>query len=159
MRQHVVVDLDRLGRVFGQIAIAGDNADHRVALEAHFVDRQRGDFGRLESGDRGRHPHRGGPLQQIAAGDHGDHTRHRAGPIGRDRADAGVRVRRPHEVRVQGAGHGDVIDVAGLSGEQTVVFFAQQWPPDLPEFRSRRAAHDRPSRIAAAALRTAATMF
>ena len=158
VRQDVIVDLDRLGRVFCQIAIDGDNADHRVALETDFVDRQCGDFGRLESFDRRRHPHRGSPLQHIATGDHGDHAGHRAGPIGRDRADAGVGVRRAHEVRVQGAWHGDVVDVAGLSGEQPVIFLAQQRPPDLPEFRSRRASHDWPFRIAAA-LRTAATMF
>ena len=123
-RKRLVRDLDQLGGILGQIAVARRDAHHRVANEAHLVDRQRGHLDRMQPLDRRRHAQRRGPLHELAAGHDAHHARRLAGSRNIDRPDAGVCVRRAHEVRMQRASDDDVVEIAALPGEKTVILLA-----------------------------------
>ena len=53
-RERVVVDVDQLGRVLGQVAVVGHDQHHRVAHEAHLVVGQRAGGASRGSGARWR---------------------------------------------------------------------------------------------------------
>ena len=109
-RQRLVVDLDKLRAVLGRPHGVGDNHRHRLADEAHLVGRQqimrRGEgFGAVRILQRNfRRVLR--PLLVrngfepvglgVGTGEHRDHARRGHRLVGRDAADARVRVRRAH---------------------------------------------------------------
>ncbi|MNU03545.1 hypothetical protein D3C72_2476140 [compost metagenome] len=66
-------------------------------------------------------------------------------------------MRRPDETGMQSARHDDVVQIAPLPGDEALVLFSRQRLADVMEVL--RLAHDRSSRIVAAAFMTAATMF
>ena len=124
--EHLIGDLDELGGILGDIAIGGDDADHRIADEADLIDRQRRKLGRLEALDRRRHAQRRGPFREFASGHHGDNTLGHARRPRVDRDDAGMGVGRADEVRIEATGHGNVVEIAALPGDKAIVLLAQQ---------------------------------
>ena len=72
-------------------------------------------------GDERRH--RGtGQLRQVVERPHGADALDSARAP--DRADAGVRVRTPHEAEVQQPGQRQVVEIVPLSGDEAAVFLA-----------------------------------
>ena len=117
-RQHVVLDGDRLGGLFGLPQGGRRHRGDRVAVIErlvlrHHVARQVGEVGRglarLGDADRRR--------REVRAGDHGLDAGHRFRLRGVDREDARVRVRAAHELRVQHAGQRQVGAVVGVAGD------------------------------------------
>ena len=89
-------------------------------------------------------------VDDLLAGQHGDHARHLLAGGGVDALDLGVGVRAADELRIGHAVQADVVDVAALAGDETLVFLAQR--------RGRRClhSHDRsPCRSVVAPLRVA----
>jgi hypothetical protein len=134
-RQRLVVDLDELRRVLGEIAAGGDDAGHRVAVEAHLVDGQGRHLHRVQPLDRRRHAQRRRPLREILPGVDGDYAFQLARCIRLYRLDLRVRMRRPYKAGVQRPRHFDVLDVAPVPGEEAEVFLARQRRADVPELR------------------------
>ena len=129
-RQHLIVDLDLLGRVFALRGRFGDHHRDRIADIAGLARRDR----RMR-----RHLHRRAVLgmdhpaaneiadlvgREIRAGEHGDHARHRGGRLGVDALDLGVRMRRAQEHRARFARPADVVGVLALAGDEAEVFLA-----------------------------------
>jgi hypothetical protein len=152
-RERLMVDHDQLGGVLGEITIARHDAHHRVADEAHLVDRQRGHLDRVQALDWWGHAQRRGPFSELPAGHDVHHARSLGGRRDIDRADARMGVRRPHEMRMQRAGKHDVIEIAALSGEEAMILPAQQ------RLANRRRAHSAVSGRRRAAAATAATIL
>jgi hypothetical protein len=129
-RQHVVIDDDRLARVFRlRVGVGDDDAD-MVADIAHLALRQRRMAARLHR--RAvlvvDHPAADQPADlvggEIVAGQHGQHAglgqrRRRV-----DSLDRGVRVRRTHEIGVGLSRDIDVVGVAALAGDIANIFLA-----------------------------------
>ena len=133
-RELLVVDDDRLHRVACRDAGLGNHDRHGIAHVTHLVDRNRPVLRDLDVvGDRPHARHRVGPfVAQVRAAERSDDTLHRARALHVDAGDAGVRVRAAHEPHPERAGNHDVVDEAGLTGEQRGVFPA-----------AHRRAHDR----------------
>ncbi len=161
----VVVDVDQLCRILGDIAVARHYAGDRVAAKPHLVLRQRRHPGRQQALDRRRHFERGGPLVDLVAGYHCDHAGQRfcRGQVETD--DARMGVRRAHEAGVQRARHRDVVDKGAGAAQQAEILLARQWSADLRElaalgiFGSGDAHAGSPSRSARAAFLIARTML
>ena len=118
-RQRLVIDLDRVGAVGGDIALGGDHRAHLLRLVHHFVGRQH----HLRVGRDGRHPVQLVFLERGAVDhrkDAGDLQRLR----GIDLLDPRVRVRAAHDVHVQHPGQLDVVDVVALAADEARVFLA-----------------------------------
>ena len=116
-RQRLVLDLDQLERVLGDVAaLGGDDRDrladvaHAVQRDAALLDRRVGEAGQ-GSGDLG----------DVGAGHDQGHARQRLGPADIDRLDAGMGVRAAQRGRVQHVRQRDVVDVAALAGQQARV--------------------------------------
>ena len=126
-RQRFVFDFDKLRGVFGDVAVVGDHAGHRLAGEAHFVLRQHVIQARLFD-RRMRHQQRQRvPLQhfgQVGEGDYRMHAGYGERSAFVDIAEPGVRVGAAHEGRVQHAGDLDVVDEAAFAAQQRGVFLA-----------------------------------
>jgi hypothetical protein len=127
-RQRLVVHVDPIHRIFGNVTALGDDAGDRLAGVAHFV-----------LGKRVRHPRdaqrrmRHKQRQRLAA--------HRLGQFGKrqygvhagkrrrrrllDAAHAGMRMRAAHEGRVQHAGQMDVVDELALAAQQRRILLAR----------------------------------
>ena len=118
-RQRLVVDLDRLARVLGDVRVVRDDAGHLLALEPHLVGGQH----RLRVIGQRRHPgevprrHHLPGEDQVNAGD-------LPCPAGVDRLDARVRQRAAQDLHVQHAGQHDVIGVVALAADEAVVLDA-----------------------------------
>ena len=118
-RQLLVLNVDRLARVLGDVRVVGDHAGHFLALEPHLVGGQDG-LGVV--GER-RHP------RQVAGGHHlaGEHEAHSGylpRPARVDRLDPRVRHRAAQDLHVQHAGQHDVVGVVALAPDETVVLDA-----------------------------------
>ncbi|MEY9264128.1 hypothetical protein ABIF23_003523 [Bradyrhizobium elkanii] len=123
-RQRRPFDVDRLDRVTGMIDGVGDHKGHRVADMAHLVlgeDRIRrcGERIGLEI-EQARQPAEFG---DVGGGQDQRHAGHAAGLAGIDRVGR-VRVRRAQHQRVQCGRRCDVVGVAALAANQSVVLLA-----------------------------------
>ena len=95
--QRLVLDLDQVARVLGDVAVLGDHGRDRLAVVAHLLDRDHvlDDRAGAEGGQRRR------VLGHVGAGDDADHARQRLRLRGVDGDDARVRVRAAHDRRVR----------------------------------------------------------
>ena len=128
-RQRLVVDVDRLARVLGDVGVVGDDAGHLLALEPDLVGGQH----RLRVVGQGRHPGQV-PGRHHLAGQHQVHAGDVPGPAGVDRLDPGVRQRAAQDLHVQHAGQHDVVGVVALAADEAVVLdalAARAQPADL----------------------------
>ena len=127
-RQHIVIDRDQRGSVFGKIAILGDDDGDRLADEGDFAVSQRKRPALVKLGAGIRRPHHA-PLperrREIVEREHRDHARLCAGRSGIDAADQCMRMRTAHEGGDQRAGRGNVVDETALAGQKRLVFQAQ----------------------------------
>ena len=115
-RQRLVVDVDQLARVLGDVRVVGDDAGHLLALEAHLVGREH----RLGViGERG-HPGEV-PGRHHLAGQHQADAGQRPRPAGVDRLDARVRQRAAQDLHVQHAREHHVVGVVALAPDEAVV--------------------------------------
>ena len=119
--KRLVVDLDQLQRVLGEIAVGRDHHGDRLADIAHPLHRDRPALDiRLDACEQ-RRPER----RHLGRRDDGrDAAR---SPRGRhiDRADDRMRMRRAQHRGMQGAGrHADIVDKTAAPGEQACVFDA-----------------------------------
>ena len=139
-RQGLVIDLHALGRVHCRTHRLGNHHGHRLPDKADAVRRQwhmrrdrvgravpvlEQDIGRA----RKRRAVRDRPQavsHRIPAREHRDHPRHCTRPCRRDGADARMRVRRAHHIRVGLARHADVVAVTACAGYEAQVLLAAQ---------------------------------
>ena len=115
-RQRLVLDVDGLARVLGDVRVVGDDAGHLLTLEPHLVGGQHG----LGVVGQGRHPGQV-PGRHHLAGQHQVDPGDIPGLAGVDRLDPGVRQRAAQDLHVQHARQGDVIGVIALTADEAVV--------------------------------------
>ena len=136
--QRLVLDLDQLQRVFGDIAVLGHHHRHRLAHVAHLVDRAHVEFhARLDHArNRARHP------GDLGAGDDADHACKLLGAARVDAEDLRVRVGRAQDRRVAQTRHRfEIVDEAPAAGEQRLILLAQDRLADPACDRARRLRH------------------
>ena len=127
-RQRFIVDLDQFGGIARLTQRLGDDERDAVADEAHLF----GIEDRLEravalgSAEVLGHQVGGEAAQllrhRVSAGEHTEHARRGLGLGNVDALDASVGVRRQHRHPVALPGQADVVDVASLSEQETLVF-------------------------------------
>ena len=115
-RQRLVLDVDQLARVLGDVGVVGDDAGHLLALEAHLVGGQHG----LGVVGQRRHPGQVAGRHHLA-GQHQVHAGDLPGPAGVDRLDPGVGQRAAQDLHVQHAGQRDVVGVVALAADEPAV--------------------------------------
>ncbi len=128
-RQRLVLDVDRLAGVLGDIGVVGDHARDLLALEPHLVG------GQHRLGVVGQRGHPG----QVAGRHHvpGEHQVHPGDvprPAGVDPGDPRVRERAAQDLHVQHAGQVDVVGVVALAADEPAVLdplTARAHPADL----------------------------
>ena len=128
-RQRLVVDVDRLAGVLGDVRVVGDDAGHLLALEPYLVGGQHG----LGVVGQGRHPGQVAGRHHLA-GQHQVHAGDVPGLAGVDRLDPRVRQRAAQDLHVQHAGQRDVVGVVALAPDEAVVLdalAARAEPADL----------------------------
>ena len=111
--QRLVLDVDRLAPVLGDVRVVGDDDAHLLALEAHLVG---GEHGLGVVGER-RHPGEVA-LGHHLAGEHQPDARDLPGLRRVDGDDAGVRQRAAQDLHVQHAGQVDVVDVVAATAHE-----------------------------------------
>ena len=129
-RQGLVVDLDQLGRVLGDVAVSGDHDRHGVADEADLVHGQRRHLGRPDAGDGRCHAQHRRVLGEVGAGQHGHHAGQCSRRRGVDRADAGVGVRAPDEADGERVLDRQVVEIAALAQEEAAILLARHRPAE-----------------------------
>ena len=128
-RQRLVLDVDRLARVLGDVRVVRDDAGDLLALEPHLVGGQH----RLGVVGQGGHPGQVAGRHHLA-GEHQVHAGDLPRPAGVDRLDPGVRQRAAQDLHVQHAGQHDVVGVVALAPDEAVVLdplAARAQPADL----------------------------
>ncbi len=128
-RQRLVVDVDGLARVLGDVRVVGDDAGDLLALETHLVSGQHG-LGVI--GER-RHPGQVAGRHHLA-GEHQVHAGNLPRPAGVDRLDPRVRQRAAQDLHVQHPGQRDVVGVVAGAPDEAVVLnalAASAQPADL----------------------------
>ncbi len=130
-RERVVVDLDELGGVLGEVAALGDDQHDRVAHEADVGIGEREHRGHEVVGTlEHRRQHRTGDLGvELGAGVDGHHTLGLAGGGDVEAGDAGPGEVAAQEVGVEHVGEHDVVGVATSAGEEARVFLAEDRLP------------------------------
>ncbi len=110
-RQRLVLDLDQVARVLGDVAVLGDHGRDRLAVVAHLLDGDHvlDDRAGAEGGKRRR------MLGDVGARDDADHAGQRLGLRRVDGDDARVRVRAAHDRRMRHVLELDVVEVAALA--------------------------------------------
>ena len=144
--ERVVVDLDELGRVLGEVAVAGDDDGDRLADVAHGVDRG----GVLRHA--GLDPGREGPRERgdVRPGEHADDAGRRERRRGVD-LDPRVGELRAHDRGVERAGDGgEIVEEPALAAQQRVVLDPQHAAAD-PGRRPRSRDQAAPSGVRHAA--------
>ena len=138
-RQLLPFDLDQLEGVLRERAAVRHHGDHRLALPAGFVARERVLGRRHVPGERreARLP-RPADGSEIVGSDDGDHAGRGSGGIERDGIDAGMRVRAAQKRDVGDAGNRDVVGVASLAGGETARLAARQRSAHVSGFRRHR---------------------
>jgi hypothetical protein len=173
-REVVVVDEDELRGIPGGGGVAGDHHGDAVAGEVHGVDGQRRRLRcLLVGGDRPGVGQARLGQPEVGGGVDRDDAGQRAGLVGVDPGDPGMRHRRAHHGQMQHAGQRDVVGPAGAPGDEAGVLLAGSGLPELAGggggFGGRRhevtpatvagVSAGTPGFIACAALCTARTMF
>ena len=152
--QRLVLDVDRLAPVLGDVRVVGDDDAHLLALEAHLVGGQH----RLGVVGQRRHP-REVALGHHLAGEHQPDAGDLPGLRRVDGLDAGVRQRAAQDLHVQHAGQVDVVDVVAAAAHEPGVLdpaAARAQTTDLDFVERGHAVSPRSLR---AAHSTALTMF
>ena len=109
-REGLVLDLDQVGGVGGDIAVGGDDEGDLLVLEQDLAVGEH----HLDVAGEGRHPGEIDALE-VLGGQHREDARHGLGLGGVDLDDAGVGVARAMEVAVQHARQLDVVDVIAFA--------------------------------------------
>ena len=114
--QRVVLDVDALERVLGDVGVGGDHRRDLLALEAHLVGREHG----LRVARQRRHP---GEVVgfEVLAGDDGDDARDLLRGARVDPLDLRVRQRAAQQRHVEHARQVDVLDEVAVAPDQAVV--------------------------------------
>ena len=137
-RQRLVLHLNELRRVLGQVAVGGDDQRHRVAHVADVV---------LGQGEQGTGVvRRKGPVHvadqvgvEVGGGEDGDDPFGGPGGGGVDPGDPGPGDVTAQEVGVQHPGKHDVVEIAAVPGEQAGVLLAPHPLADQATDRRRSA--------------------
>ena len=110
-RQRLVLDLDQVASVLGDVAVFGDHGRDRLAVVAHLLDGDHvlDDRAGAEGGKRRR------MLGHVGACDDADHSRQRLRLRRVDLRDARVRMRAAHDRGVRHVLELDVVEVAALA--------------------------------------------
>ena len=123
--ERLVVHVDELAGVLGDVGGLGDHRRDLLPLEAHLVRREH----RLRVAGEGRHPGEV-VLRHQLAGDDRDDALDRLGARGVDRRDARVRQRAPEELEVEHPGERDVVEVVALAADEAGVLQPLDGVPD-----------------------------
>ena len=126
-RQVLVLDLDQVARVLGDVAVLGDHRRHRFADVAHPVDREAVLHHRRARELR----RRAGHLLRFRAGEHEVHAGERLRLRGVDTLDAGVRPVAAQDRCVRHARERDVVDVLAVAGQEARVLDALEVLADV----------------------------
>src|ERR1700678_1923797 len=124
-RQRLVLDVDHLAGVLGDIRVVGNYAGDFLALEPDLVGRE---YGLNVIGQR-RQPGQVPGLYQLA-GHHQVDTGNLPRPARVDRLDPRMGQRTAQYLHVQHAGQRDVIGVVTLASDEPVVFYPLAAGPD-----------------------------
>jgi len=125
-RQRIVLDLDQLAGVLGDIAALGHHGRDRLAHVTHLV-HGNAVLRRRRAGEvRARPRH----LRRLRAGHDAEHTGQRLGPGLVDAHDARVGVRAAQHRRVRHVGQRHVVDIGAGAGEQAGVLHPLHAVPD-----------------------------
>ena len=130
-RQRLIVDLDRVDTVGGDVALRGYDRRDLLRLIEDGVGRKDHLLVRHER----RHPVQV-ERDEVLAGDDGDDTGDLQSLRGVDVLDARVRERAPRDVHVQHAGQLHIVDVLTLSADEARVFLALDAVADAADFDS-----------------------
>lgn len=131
-RQLLVVDHDETGGVLGDVTRLGHDQRNRIADQPHAVDGERIEDRVVEALERHQPHERIGERGDVGAGEHCDDAGKATGLGDVDAANGGVGGGAADERRVQHVGHGDVVDVAPVPGEQPGVFDPRDLRPHEP---------------------------
>ena len=130
--ERVVLHLDCLGRVLGDVGVAGDDGRHRLAMPLHLADRERPVLwvggGQRRLYDRLRHGQ--DLVLDVVAGDDRDDARHRLGCAHVDALDPRVRVIAALEHDVHRARLHDVGEEAAPPGGEPMIFLPVELSTD-----------------------------
>ena len=130
--ERVVLHLDCLGCVLGDVGVAGDNGRHRLAMPLHLADRERPVLwvggGQRRLYDRLRHGQ--DLVLDVAAGDDRDDARHRLGRAHVDALDPRVRVIAALEHDVHRTRLHDVGKEAAPPGGEPMIFLPVELSTD-----------------------------
>ena len=124
-RQHLVLDLDQFCRILGDVAVACHDDCHRVAVKPDLVHRQRRYLSRVKPFDRRRQAQAIGPFVEVFAGKDAGHAGQLPRRIRRNTQDSGMGMRRPHETDMQRVRHDNVVQIAPLPGDETLVLLSR----------------------------------
>ena len=152
--QRLVVDLDQLGRVLGEVARLGHDERDRVADEADVAlgegPEGRAGHGRRVTLEHGR-LHRADVRVEVRGGEHRPDAGHGPRRVDVEAGDPGVREVAAHERGVQHPRHDHVVDVGALPGQQPWVLAPADGLPHEPTGRRRaHGALPSPGRVGAA---------
>ena len=139
-RQRVVVDLDGVDRVAGDVRVGRDRDGDGVTDEVDAIAGEHGVARRFQIGDGCRARHRAARIVDVGAGEDRDDARN--GFRGRrlDAADARVRVRTAQDARVQQTGEPEIVGVGAEPLDEARILDALHRTADV---RSR-VRHGRP---------------
>lgn len=139
-RQRGVPHLDEFQRVLGQVAVLGEDDGDGLADVEDLLPGEQGhgghpdqrvqEFGEARRGAQFFLVEQRGQVRHVVAGPHGDDAGCGQGRGHIDRFDTGVGVRAAQEGGLDGAGKGDVVDVAAVAAQQPVVLDAWDGPSD-----------------------------
>ena len=118
-RQRIVLDLDELDGVGGDVALGGDDRRDLLRLVDDAIHRQH----HLLVAHQGRHPGEAGGVE-VLAGDDGEDAGQRERLAGVDLRDLRVGVGAAHDVHVDHARQLDIVYVAALAAQEARVFLA-----------------------------------
>ena len=125
--ERLVLDLDQLGAILGDVAAVGEHRRHRLADVADLADGHARPLALLEHGRREdllaeRQTHGLERGRDVLAGEDAAHAGQPERRAGVDAGDPGVRVRTADEGDVQGSRQPDVIHVLRLPAQEAWVF-------------------------------------
>ena len=129
-RQRLVLDLDQVDRVGGDVAVVGDDERHLLVGEQDLLVRQH----RLHVAGQRRHVVQVQGLQ-VVGGEDGVHARQRLGLADVDALDPGVAVGAADEVAMQHPRQADIVDIVALALDQAGVLLALSGAADAAQGR------------------------
>ena len=123
-RKRVVVDLDHVGGVPGELPRRCGHGDHGLARVANLADRER-EIAHVRPGGRRDLEERVGRDGDLVARQRAENTRQLERSRDVDREDLRVRVRGTHEVHVPHAVPPDIVDEDALALDEALVLLAR----------------------------------